>query len=316
MAGDRDVVVVGGGVVGLTTAICAAEAGFAVRVWTADPPSRTTSAVAAALLGPAIGAPDDPLTRWTTASDAVFRHLAEDPTTGIRVGRGRLVSNWGDEPPPWASSLPGYAATTVAQRAGFRVGFWVDIPVADMRIYLDYLVRRLAAAGGRLVERRVSALTEGLAEAPVVVNCTGVAARELAGDPQVRAVKGQHVIVANPGIETFFYEGGADDTWTGFFPHGDRVVLGGIAREGDWSMDPDQDASDAIVARCAAVEPALATAQVLGVEVGLRPGRPAPRLDREAVDDGRIVHNYGHGGVGVSVSWGCAREALALLHDT
>jgi D-amino-acid oxidase len=317
MAGDGDdVVVVGGGVIGLTTAICAAEAGLAVQVWTADPPSRTTSAVAAALLGPAIGPPDDPLTRWTVASDAVFRRLAEDPATGVRVGRGRLVSNWGDEPPPWAPNLPGYAPTTAAERAGFRLGFWVDIPVADMRAYLDYLTGRLLGAGGRLVQRRVSALAEGLVAAPVVANCTGVGARELADDPEVQAVKGQHVIVANPGIETFFYEGGAaGGEWTGFFPHGDRVVLGGIGREGDWSLDPDPDVSAGIVARCAAVEPALASAPVLGVEVGLRPGRPAPRLARETVDGGHIVHNYGHGGVGVSVSWGCARDALALLRD-
>lgn len=306
--------VVGGGVIGLTTAICAAEAGLGVEVWTADPPSRTTSAVAAALLGPAVGAPDDPLTRWTVASDAIFRRLAEDPATGVRVDRGRLVTNWGDEPPPWASGLPGYATATAAEKAGFRVGFWVEIPVADMRIYLDYLTRRLAACGGRLTERRVSALTEGFEVASTVVNCTGVAARELADDPQVQPVKGQHVLVANPGIETFFYEGGATgDAWTGFFPHGDRVVLGGVAGEGDWSLEPDPDVTEGIVARCAAVEPALATAEVLGVEVGLRPARPAPRLAREPVGGGHIVHNYGHGGVGVSVSWGCARDALALI---
>jgi len=314
VARRSDVVVVGAGVIGLTTAICAAEAGLAVQVWTADPPSRTTSVVAGALLGPAIGPPDDPLTRWTVASDAVFRRLADDPATGVRVGRGRLVSNEGNEAPPWATSLPGYAPTTPPETAGFRFGFWVDIPVADMRMYLDYLTRRLAAAGGHLVERPVAALRDGLDAAPTVVNCTGVAARELAGDPQVQAIKGQHVIVANPGVDTFFYEGNLGaDAWTGFFPHGDRVVLGGIARPGDWSMEPDPAATDAILARCAAVEPALGSAPVLGVEVGLRPGRPTPRLTQQAVDGGRIVHNYGHGSVGVTVSWGCAADALSLI---
>ena len=304
-----DVLVVGGGVIGLTTAVRAAEAGLDVEVWAADPPSRTTSAVASALLGPAVGGPDDPLTRWTLASDAVFRRLAEDPATGVRVDRGRLVSDFGDQAPPWAAELPGYAPTTEAERAGFRIGFWCELPVADMRVYLGYLAGRLATAGGRLVERRVDALADGLAVAPTVVNCTGVAAGALAGDPSVRPVRGQHVIVANPGIDTFFYEGGGGDAWTGYFPHADRVVLGGVAGEGDADLTPDDAVTAGIIARCAAVEPALADAEVLGVEVGLRPGRPAPRLERE----GDIVHNYGHGGVGVTVSWGCAAEALELI---
>jgi D-amino-acid oxidase len=311
---DLDAVVVGAGVIGLTTAICAAEAGLAVEVWTADPPERTTSAVAGALLGPAVGPPDDPVTRWTLAGDRVFRTLADDPSTGVRVARGRLVSNLGDTPPPWAADLPGYAPLGVHERAGFGLGFWVDLPVADMRAYLPYLRHRLSGAGGRLVERRVSRLEDGFAAAPTVVDCTGVAARGLAGDDGVRAVKGQHVVVANPGIDTFFYEGGAPgDTWTGYFPHGDRVVLGGYAGAGDWSLEPDPAVSAGIVARCAAVEPALGTAEVLAVEVGLRPERNPPRLAVETVDGGRIVHSYGHGSVGVTVSWGCARDALALI---
>jgi D-amino-acid oxidase len=311
---DLDLVVVGGGVAGLTTAVRAAESGLAVEVWTADPPARTTSAVAGALLGPAVGPPDDPLTRWTLASDPVFRGLAGDPSTGVRIGRGRLVSDLADEPPPWAADLPGYAPLGADERAGFRTGFRVEIPVADMRAYLPYLVRRLGAAGGRLVERRVAALAEGFAAAPTVVNCTGVAARTLAGDEAVRPVKGQHVVVANPGIDTFFYEGGAPgDTWTGFFPHGDRVVLGGYAGVGDASLEPDPAVSVGIVARCAAVEPALARAEVLAVEVGLRPERRPPRLDVQSVQGGRLVHSYGHGSVGVAVSWGCAGDALALI---
>jgi len=41
--------------------------------------------------------------------------------------------------------------------------------------------------------------------------------------------------------------------------------------------------------------------------VGLRPNRPAVRLEAEPLGDGRRVHCYGHGGMGVSLSWGCAR---------
>jgi D-amino-acid oxidase len=53
---------------------------------------------------------------------------------------------------------------------------------------------------------------------------------------------------------------------------------------------------------------------VLEHKVGLRPGRPEIRLERE---DGPIprIHNYGHGGSGITLSWGCAEETLRLVQE-
>ena len=48
--------------------------------------------------------------------------------------------------------------------------------------------------------------------------------------------------------------------------------------------------------------------------VGLRPGRPEVRLETDTVPDGRpVVHNYGHGGSGYILSWGCAHEVADLV---
>ncbi|MFM7282729.1 MAG: FAD-dependent oxidoreductase [Planctomycetia bacterium] len=63
-----------------------------------------------------------------------------------------------------------------------------------------------------------------------------------------------------------------------------------------------------IIERCARLEPGLRDATVLGTSVGLRPARSAVRLEPESSPAGRIVHNYGHGGAGVTLSWGCAQE--------
>jgi D-amino-acid oxidase len=97
------------------------------------------------------------------------------------------------------------------------------------------------------------------------------------------------------------------------FPQPGRLVLGGTAEEDVWSTEPDPAAAEAIVARCAALLPGVAGARVLAHRVGLRPARDAVRLEREPLPDGRLlVHNYGHGGAGVTVAWGCAREAARL----
>jgi D-amino-acid oxidase len=76
---------------------------------------------------------------------------------------------------------------------------------------------------------------------------------------------------------------------------------------------PDPATADRLLAAAAAVEPRLAGVAVLEHRVGLRPGRPYVRLEAEVLADGRqVVHNYGHGGAGVSLSWGCAAEAARL----
>ena len=308
-----DVVVVGAGVIGLTSAVCLAEAGRRVLVRSADPPGKTTSAVAGAMCRPVIPDADERVTGWARVGDARFRALAAVPGTGVRVMRGRLVSDSGDEPPPWAAAVPGFTPCTPRERAGFRAGFWVELPVADMRRYLGYLAARLAAAGGRLELRPVAALAEAAAEAPIVVNCTGVASRELAGDPLVHPIKGQHVIVGNPGLDDFLFEEGTETAWTGYFPHHDRVVLGGVALRDHGDLTPDPAVTAAILARCRAAEPRLADMPVLGVEVGLRPGRPRVRVEEEALGAARCIHHYGHGRVGVTLSWGSAADVLRIV---
>jgi D-amino-acid oxidase len=108
-----------------------------------------------------------------------------------------------------------------------------------------------------------------------------------------------------------------DREWTCFFPHGDRVVLGGTASQDDWSLDPDPAGARGILERCAQIEPRLKDARVIEHQVGLRPSRPTIRVERESSGAATLIHNYGHGGSGVSLSWGCARELTAwLLADT
>jgi D-amino-acid oxidase len=123
------------------------------------------------------------------------------------------------------------------------------------------------------------------------------------------------VVTANPGITDFFAEDSDTSTELLYIlPHTDRLVLGGTAEPGRWSLTPDPAAAAAIVARCAAVMPSIATAPVLEHRVGLRPRRSQVRLEEEAGYNGtRMIHSYGHGGAGVSLSWGCALEVSRRL---
>ena len=73
------------------------------------------------------------------------------------------------------------------------------------------------------------------------------------------------------------------------FPHGDTVLLGGTNEEGRWDEEPDPAIAERIVAGCAAIDPRLRGAEILGHRVGLRPYRPAVRLEPEPLGGRRAV---------------------------
>jgi D-amino-acid oxidase len=148
-----------------------------------------------------------------------------------------------------------------------------------------------------------------------VVNCTGVGARSLVPDPSVVPVRGQVVVAENPGITEFYLDhGDGGEDYVYLFPHGDIVLLGGTAHEGASDRAPRAEVSARILRDCAAAFPALRDARVVAERVGLRPVRPEVRLESTPLPGGRVLwHNYGHGGAGVTLSWGCATELTAAV---
>lgn len=311
--------VIGAGVQGLTTGIVLAEDGWPVRIRTADRPQDTTSSVAGAMWGPTMLNPTDRVEYWGTLTHAELMMLAGDESSGVHLAAGTMAARFdlGDTVPPETRLMPDMRRCEPAELpGGFISGYHATLPLIDMPRYLDYLVDRFTGAGGQLLISPVPSLADAADEARIVVNCTGVGARELVGDPAVRPVQGQHVVVRNPGISEFFVELTTGEQWASFMPHGDRVVLGGTAVEHNWSRVPDPETTAGIIRRCAAVEPRLANPVIQAELVGLRPGRPVIRLETEDYAGARIVHNYGHAGGGVSLSWGCAFEAAGLVQQS
>jgi D-amino-acid oxidase len=306
---DIEVVVVGAGVSGLTTAVCLAEAGFAVSVRATLPPGDTTSCSG----GPHL-VTDPKVAEWADHALTVFTEMA--PKHGVRMVAGVEASRTEAEPPPWMEAASGFATLSAADLPdGYVTGWEYTVPIIDMPVYLGYLTQRLSAAGGTLeYGARISA--EQLPDlARVTVNCTGLGSRDLVADDSLLGVRGDLIAVDNPGIKRFFAEHTdemRDQTY--ILPQGpSHVLLGGTAREGDTSRAPDAEIAAGIIARCAAIEPSLAGATVREHRVGIRPSRPLVRVAREDFDTWTLVHNYGHGGGGVSLSWGCAEEVLELV---
>jgi D-amino-acid oxidase len=305
-----DVVVVGGGIIGLTAAVRLRERGADVVVWSPEPPDRTVSAVAAAAWYPTRTGFDERVLGWAAATYDQFRRDAYEDVPGVLLRETRNLERSGAAGPPWWAPAARNLRYLPAPEPWTReVRF--QAPMVEMGVYLPWLRDRLLASGGRVLSRRVDRLEEALVEAPLVVNATGLAAGALCGDPDVLPARGQIVLVANTGVFTSVRDEGDPSTYV--HPRSRDIVLGGTWQEGDWNTTPDPDTTSAILERCRALVPELAGAPVVGEKVGLRPvRRGGPRVEAEKWPGGTVVHAYGHGGAGMTLSWGCADEVVAL----
>ncbi|MEV0645708.1 FAD-dependent oxidoreductase [Phytomonospora sp. NPDC050363] len=315
----HEVVVVGAGLSGLTTALVLAEIGFPVRILSEREPSRTGSAKAGASWGPHPGF-RRPVLRWCAETFGVLARLAAEPGSGVRMIPGTEAFEEEVQPPSWAARVPDFVrGLPPGLPARYRDGWRYTIPIVDMPMYLDYLAGRFVGAGGTIeispAVTRLGDVSTVHSRGTVVVNCTGLGSRALVPDTDLRAVRGQLVMVENPGIGEFFQDNPHGDDLTYIFPHEDYVVLGGHASSEVTRMRPDPHIAAGILDRCQEIDPRLRGARVIGHRVGLRPQRPTVRVEWDESAGFPLVHNYGHGGAGLTLSWGCAFEVANLVGE-
>ena len=296
------VTVVGAGVIGLSCAVRLLEEGHRVDILARDLPLETTSAVAAAIWYPYRCYPVEQVLAWSRRTFAVFLELADAPGAGVSLRSGVEVFATPQDDPWWKPAVLGLAH--VEPPAGYGDAWTFQAPVIEMPTYLGWISARVADLGGTITRMSLPALPVG---ADVVVNATGLGARLLATDLSVEPVSGQVVYVEQVGLEQWWLDSSADLTYV--VPRSHDIVVGGTDREGDWSRTPSPATAEAILERGRRLVPELAAARVLKHRVGLRPARPAVRVERV----GDVVHCYGHGGAGVTLSWGTADEVVSLV---
>jgi D-amino-acid oxidase len=302
------VTVIGAGISGLCCAIRLAEAGHDVRVVARERPGDTVSALAGAIWFPFRVGPPDRVPDWAGATYAELARLAEvEPAAGVRMVDFLAV---GASDPWWAPALPAGAVREVEQGTVARV------PIAEPPVHLGWLEDRLRSAGAAIELRSVATLEHEADGADAVVNCTGLGAQALAGDRELGPVQGT-VLLVRPrrgAAPRHLVDDRDPDALAYVLPRSDGCVVGGTAVAGERSTTPDPEVVRAILDRARRLEPELEGGEVLRAAAGLRPVRPAVRLEAETLPGGGlVVHDYGHGGGGYTLCWGCADEVRALV---
>ena len=307
------VTVVGGGVIGLTSALELARAGHRVRCVRDQPVVDSTSAVAGGLWFPYHVQPRARVLGWGRVALERFTALARDPDAGVAVREGLLVER-GVTDRWWTGAVPAWREARADELpAGASGGVVAAVPLVTMPVFLPWLETRCLEAGVELVEGLVQDLTE--VPGDVVVVAAGLRSGALLDDPSGTPSRGQVALLANPGLTRWLVDDDHPDGMVYALPHPGWVVCGGTDVEGSWDTEPDPQVHEAILRRVREVVPELATAQVLGARVGLRPVAPEVRLAASEHDGRPVVTCYGHGGAGVTLSWGCAAEVVRLVGE-
>jgi len=266
---ERRAAVIGCGVVGLTTARQLQRRGFEVTIYAADVPPNTTSNMSLAGWTPTSGLVEG--ARRTPTWDATFRRAATFAYGELQllVGRGYGIS-WldgytlrdgppgggeGEEgPEPLLPAALSVRSTVLGPGAHpFPTRYAVLRPSLRIEpsIYLDRLVDDARRAGAGIVIRRFGGRDElAWLDEPVIVNCTGLGARDLIGDEELTPLKGQLTHLVPQSEVEYSTFGAASPTAGGFVhmqPRSDGIALGGTSVEGDWSLEPDPEARQRIV---------------------------------------------------------------------
>lgn len=308
------VAIIGAGVSGLTCAVLFAERRIRTTVLARETGQQTTSGAAAAIWFPYDAEPLEQVTAWSLQTFEVLRQLAREPDSGVAMVPLRVFVRRGTIAlPRWADSLGARLLAPEEVTAGvFTSGYAVDAPVADTTVYLDYLAARARRAGVTFHSAAVRSFETIRSEYRTIINCSGAGAKTLASDHELEPHRGQVAIVAPLALP---YAIVCDDLPLMYaIPRANDCVLGGT---NDVSEDAEPAALDTsrILAEAARVL-GITAPPVLCERVGLRPFRSSGvRLESERLPDGRtVIHNYGHGGSGFTLSWGCA-EAVLALHE-
>lgn len=339
-AADIRIAIVGGGVIGLTTALRLVQTfpRCHLTIVAEKLASETTSEGAAGLWKPfALSSKQDPAVvfNWGAETFAHYMHLSqtdEAPRAGILRAPAYEIYKEVIPDPDWSRIVPGFRHLSSAELSLYdpsgsaEFGFAYETIIAEGRLYLPWLldtIQKEIRGDFQIRRERVSRLS-GLSEFDVVVNCTGLGARELVEDDQMYAIRGHVVRVKAPWV-VHHVEGLVEDHDLPAYiiPNRDTVILGGTKVRGNEDTTPREEDRQAILDRCCKAMPSLAAAEIAGEWVGLRPGREdGVRIGVEHIQVENsssmlpVIHNYGHGGSGLTLAWGCAGDVVELVKTT
>jgi D-amino-acid oxidase len=306
---SKRICILGAGVIGLTSAICFQNSGYSVKIIADRYDETICSRNAGAIWGPFLSKEDKKAYDWSLETLKVFRRLSENPLSGINIIDGVMAANFETHMPDWFKLLNQNHHYDEKLPVGYINAWRYSVPIIDMPKYLDWLKRKFLRSNGVLEKARINSFCEINDKFDSVVNCTGLGSIELCADKELYPMKGQLIIVSNPGINYFFAERGNAKELFYWMPHGNKIVIGGTAEKEYSHHLVDEIQINRMINNAKKIDDKFKKSVVISKKVGFRPCRNSIRFEFDKKYK-NVFHNYGHGGSGVSLSWGCAQSVV------
>jgi D-amino-acid oxidase len=310
-----EIIILGCGVIGLTTALRLCEEGHRVTIRTWKLPPYTTSDKAAAFWSPYRISEDEQTFSWIGETYLTLRELSRVPGSGVSMIRlDKYLKDTGDISDAWwLKAIPdsGYAAVPPDQLPkGYKNGWRTEVPLMETPRYLPFLLDRLKQYGGQVISgEQITDVSPYLGGEDLVVNCTGMGSRALMQDESLQPVRGQIAVIRTSQVRDILVD--ADEPIY-LVPREDGCIVGGTYERNEWEEHPEPATIETILGRAPALFPGLDTSDILRTYAGLRPYRPTVRVEADPTHP-RLLHNYGHGGAGFTLSWGTAGSIVQLV---
>lgn len=315
------VTVIGAGVIGLSIAHDLAVAGHDVAVVADVDTLHTVSALAAALWFPYRSEVSPAATAMLERSLARFTTLSDNPATGVLLRQGVVIEREEEPDRSWAAMAPDAKSVYITLLpSGVPItprvfsGIRATLPLIVTPKYLAWLKAEVERLGVRFDNRSITSVDD--VDADLVIVAAGLRGGELLGDDtSVYPVRAQVVRMTNPELTEWVTDVDDPTRVTYVFPREDDVIVGGVSTAGDWNLEIDPADEEGMLARAFALVPELKGQEILSRAVGLRPARPTIRLEHVAGHAVPVIAAYGHGGAGVTLSWGTAERVVHLVDE-
>jgi D-amino-acid oxidase len=306
------ITIVGAGISGLATAYELGKQKHTIKIIAKDFTPNITSDRAAAFWFPYHIRNDERGIHWCKRSYEVYEKLSEDSSSGVSMQRLLKVVRQGveEQEMTWFSFMPESSYRILEGHEipeGYAIGYDVQVPLIETQIFLPWLMNELQQMNITMAEREIQSFDE-IADTDAIINCSALGARQLCNDKELIPVRGQVGLLAPKSFDYIFLD---NELPLYIVPRKDALIIGGTYEEGITDAVTEAATIDMLFENAYKVFPELKDQEVIGSWAGLRPYRPLVRVERE----GKIIHNYGHGGSGFTLAWGCAEAAASLIEE-